>query len=104
MGVEAPSQKGGAGKNVAAALGRGGIRAYRHHELALVVDLGGTDAAANPLGVSWSGPLARAYHRFGMPSNRLGTLAEWLLGWSTGRQITELGLLRSGAVPLEAKP
>ena len=40
-----------AARNIAASLGYGHRRAYRHHDLGFVVDLGGAAAAANPLGV-----------------------------------------------------
>lgn len=38
-------------RNVAASLGRGRSRPYKHHDLGLVVDLGPGFAVANPLGV-----------------------------------------------------
>ena len=94
-----------AGRNVAASLGFGRIRRYRHHDLGFVVDLGGTEAAANPLGLPLSGLPAkivtRGYHLLAMPGNRIRTAVDWLLDATAGRQTVELGLVRAAAVPLE---
>ncbi|MGO4758760.1 NAD(P)/FAD-dependent oxidoreductase, partial [Streptomyces sp. 2MCAF27] len=63
-----------AGRNVAATLGYGTRRAYKHHDLGFTVDLGGVQGAANPLHVPLSGPVAnlvtRGYHLMAMPGNR----------------------------------
>jgi NADH dehydrogenase len=95
-----------AGRNVAASLGQGAPRPYRHRNLGFVVDLGGTQAAANPLGIPLSGPLAKAvsrgYHLAAMPANRLRTAVDWLLDAVLPRQCVQLGLVRSGAVPLDS--
>ncbi|MEW2544278.1 NAD(P)/FAD-dependent oxidoreductase [Streptomyces sp. NPDC047002] len=97
-----------AGRNVAASLGLGDWRAYRHDDLGFVVDLGGVQAAANPLGVPLAGPLAgavtRGYHLAAMPGNRIRVAADWLLDAALPRQAVQLGLVRSGAVPLESSP
>jgi len=99
-----------AGKNVAASLGYGAmLRDYKHHDLGFVVDLGGFDAAANPLHIPLSGFVAkivtRGYHLVAMPGNRLRTAADWAFDAVLGRQSVQLGLIRSTAVPLEtAKP
>ncbi|MEU6391580.1 NAD(P)/FAD-dependent oxidoreductase [Streptomyces sp. NPDC046939] len=94
-----------AGRNVAASLGRGMRRAYRHKDLGFVVDLGGAQAAANPLGVPLSGPFAgavtRGYHLAALPGNRVRVTADWLLDALLPRQAVQLGLVRSGSVPLE---
>ncbi|MCA1219301.1 NAD(P)/FAD-dependent oxidoreductase [Streptomyces sp. 8L] len=95
-----------AGHNVAASLGDGTRRAYRHNDLGFVVDLGGAQAAADPLGVPLAGPLAgavaRGYHLAAMPGNRVRVAADWLLDAALPRQAVQLGLVRSGAVPLES--
>ncbi|WP_443742989.1 FAD-dependent oxidoreductase [Streptomyces solaniscabiei] len=93
--------------NVAASLGLGGERRpYRHRDLGFVVDLGGTKAAANPLGVPLSGPAAgavtRGYHLAAMPGNRVRVAADWLLDAVLPRQAVQLGLVRSWSVPLES--
>ena len=44
-----------AARNIAASLGRGWRGPYRHNDLGLVVDLGGKEAAAKPLGIGLSG-------------------------------------------------
>ena len=94
-----------AARNVAASIGIGSRRAYRHHDLGFVVDLGGAKAAANPLGVSLSGPLAgavtRGYHLAVMPGNRVRVAADWLLDAVLPRQGVQLGLVRSWSVPLD---
>lgn len=94
-----------AGRNVAASLGHGQMREYKHHDLGFVVDLGGTQAAANPLQIPLAGLLAklvtRGYHLVSMPGNRVRTSVDWLLDAVLGRQSVQLGLVRSAAVPLD---
>ncbi|GGZ05143.1 NAD(P)/FAD-dependent oxidoreductase [Streptomyces poonensis] len=94
-----------AGHNVAASLGVGTRRPYRHKDLGFVVDLGGVKAAANPLGVHLSGPLAgavtRGYHLAAMPGNRIRVAADWVLDAVLPRQAVQLGLVRSWSVPLD---
>lgn len=93
-----------AGRNVAATLGYGTMSSYQHRDLGFVVDLGGAKAAANPLHIPLKGVLAmavtRGYHLFSMRANRLRTATDWLLDPLVGRQAAQLGLVRSGAVPL----
>ncbi|MFJ8805842.1 FAD-dependent oxidoreductase [Streptomyces sp. NPDC102490] len=93
-------------QNVAASLGIGTRRAYRHRDLGFVVDLGGAKAAANPLGLPMSGPAAgavtRGYHLAAMPGNRVRVAADWLLDAVLPRQAVQLGLVRSWSVPLES--
>ncbi|MCO1658582.1 NAD(P)/FAD-dependent oxidoreductase [Pseudonocardia humida] len=94
-----------AGRNVAASLGHGKAGRYRHHDLGWVVELGGTDAAANPLHVPLTGlpaaAVTRGYHLLSMPGNRIRVAADWLLDATVGRQTVQLGLVRSPAVPLD---
>ncbi len=94
-----------AARNVAAALGRGTAGTYRHHDLGFVVELGGRDAAANPLGVPLSGlpaaAVTRGYHLLAMPGNRVRVAADWLLGGLTAPSPVQLGLVRAAQVPLE---
>ena len=58
-------------RNVAASLGYGSVKDYRHRNMGLVVDLGPHLAVANPLNVQLSGYPAkfvtRAYHLYAMP-------------------------------------
>jgi NADH dehydrogenase len=95
-----------AAKNIAASYGRGRRRAYKHHDLGFVVDLGGLDSAANPLGVPLSGPIAKAvtrgYHLLSMPGNRVRVAADWLLDAVLPRQGVQLGLVRAEAVALDS--
>ncbi|MFJ8940357.1 NAD(P)/FAD-dependent oxidoreductase [Streptomyces sp. NPDC102365] len=94
-----------AGRNLAASLGIGEPRVYRHRDLGFVVDLGGVKAAANPLGVPLSGPAAgavtRGYHLAAMPGNRVRVAADWFLDAVLPRQGVQLGLVRSWSVPLD---
>jgi NADH:ubiquinone reductase (H+-translocating) len=95
-----------AGHNVAASLGHGERRAYKHRDLGLVVDLGGTRAVANPLGIPLSGFLAfvvtRGYHLAAMPGNRVRVAVDWLLDALLPKQDVQLGLVRAGAAPLDS--
>jgi NADH dehydrogenase len=95
-----------AAKNIAASYGRGRRRPYKHHDLGFVVDLGGLDSAANPLGVPLSGPIAKAvtrgYHLLSMPGNRVRVAADWLLDLLLPRQGVQLGLVPPNAVPLDS--
>lgn len=95
-----------AGRNVSASLGRGSSRRYRHHDLGFVVELGGREAAANPLRVPLSGlpakAVTRGYHLLSMPGNRVRTAADWAIDAVQQRQAVQLGLVPNHAVPLES--
>jgi len=92
-------------RNVAASLGIGQARAYKHHDEGFLVDLGGLAAAANPLGVPLSGPPAnavtRGYHLFAMSGNRLRVLTDWALNAATSPDVTTLGVISPESVPLD---
>jgi NADH dehydrogenase len=94
-----------AGRNLAAALGNGERKAYRHHDLGFLVDLAGVKAAANPLGVPLSGIAAKAvtrgYHLASMPGNRIRTALDWAADAVLRRQSVQLGLVRAPAIPLD---
>jgi NADH dehydrogenase len=94
-------------KNIAASYGRGRRRAYKHHDLGFVVDLGGLDSAANPLGVPLSGlpakVVTRGYHLLSMPGNRVRVATDWLLDSVLPNQGVQLGLVRAMAVPLDSE-
>jgi NADH dehydrogenase len=94
-----------AAHNVAASYGEGRRRPYKHHDLGFLVDLGGTQAAANPVGVSLDGPPAkvvtRGYHLLALPGNRIRTATDWLLDAALSRQVVQLGLVPPTAVRLE---
>jgi NADH dehydrogenase len=94
-----------AAHNIAASLGVGAPQPYRHRDLGFVVDLGGTQAAANPIGVPLSGVVAktvtRGYHLLTVPGNRARIATDWLLNTAQRRQVVQLGLVRSEAVPLD---
>jgi NADH:ubiquinone reductase (H+-translocating) len=95
-----------AARNIAASYGQGRRRPYKHYDLGFVVDLGGTQAAANPIKVPLAGlpakAVTRGYHLLSLPGNRTRTVSDWLLDAVLPRQVVELGLVRSPAVPLES--
>lgn len=92
-------------RNVAASLGTGNARPYKHHDEGFLVDLGGLAAAANPLSVPLSGPAAnavtRGYHLYAMSGNRLRVLADWVLNAATPPEVTSFGVISSESVPLD---
>jgi NADH dehydrogenase len=95
-------------RNIAASYGRGRRRAYRHHDLGFVVDLGGFESAANPLGIPLTGfpakVVTRGYHLLSLPGNRVRVAADWLLDAVLRRQGVQLGLVPGSAVPLDSTP
>ena len=94
-----------AARNVAASFGTGQRKAYSHKDLGFVVDLGGTQAAADPLQIPLSGlpakVVTRGYHLLSMPGNRIRTVTEWLFDATLTRQTTHLGVIPAVDVPLE---
>ncbi|WP_320066215.1 NAD(P)/FAD-dependent oxidoreductase [Micromonospora sp. RTGN7] len=95
-----------AAHNIAASYGQGRRQPYKHHDLGWVVDLGGKDAAANPLKVPLSGlpakAVTRGYHLLAMPGNRARIGADWLLDAMLPRPVVQLGLVPASTVPLES--
>src|SRR5919112_746527 len=91
--------------NIAASYGQGRRRVYRHHDLGFLVDLGGTQAAANPIGVPLAGlparVVTRAYHLLALPGNRIRTANDWLLDAALSRQVVQLGLVPGSSVRLD---
>jgi NADH dehydrogenase len=94
------------GRNLAASLGYGQPRRYRHHDLGLVADLGGTAAVARPFGVPLTGPLAKAvtkaYHLYALPAagNRLRVAADWVVNLVSRPIAAQLGLVDPAAARL----
>ena len=86
------------GDNVAASLGHGKRRQYKHRNLGLVVDLGPHKAVANPLGIQLSGFPAkfvtRAYHLYAIPRgvNRWAVSLAYLTDALFTRSLVSLGL------------
>jgi NADH:ubiquinone reductase (H+-translocating) len=93
--------------NIAATLGRGTRRPYKHHDLGFVVDLGGFQAAANPLQVPLSGvpakTVTRGYHLLSLPGNRVRTAADWVTEAILPPQAVRLGLVHPSDVPLDTE-
>ena len=95
------------GHNVAASLNNGRPRRYRHRDLGLVADLGGTAAVARPLGIPISGVAAKIitklYHLYALPSqaNRVRVAASWLLNLFTRPLGAQVGLVSPDAARLD---
>jgi NADH dehydrogenase len=94
-----------AAHNLAASFGIGKRAPYRHKDLGFVVDLGGWQAAANPLGIPLSGlparVVTRGYHLTALPTYRARTAADWLFTALGSRPPVHLGLVAGAAVPLD---
>ena len=92
-------------RNVAASLGMGHARPYKHHDEGFLVDLGRLAAAANPLNVPLSGPIAnmltRGYHLWSLSGNRARVLADWTLNATTPAEPTSVGVITAREVPLD---
>jgi NADH dehydrogenase len=92
--------------NIAASLGHGRPRRYRHHDLGLVADLGGVSAVARPFGLPLTGPVAKAvtkgYHLYALPSaaNRLRVGGDWLTNLISRPIAAQLGLVDPSAAQL----
>ena len=86
-----------AARNIAATLGQGTRKPYKHRDLGSVVDLGGWQAVANPLHIPMSGPLAsfitRGYHLYALPANRMRVATDWFNDIIEHRQFVQLGLI-----------
>ena len=92
-------------ENVAASLGKGTARAYKHHDLGFLVDLGGASAAANPLGIPLSGlpanVVTRGYHLTAMSGNRMRVLTDWWLNTITPPEATSFSVIDAKSIPLD---
>lgn len=86
-------------RNVAASLGVGRSKPYKHHDLGLVVDLAGRNAVARPIGVPLTGLAAKAvtrgYHLLALPAgnNRTRVLLDWLLDAGLARSAAQLSVV-----------
>lgn len=85
-------------RNVAASLGYGNPKQYKHGNLGLVVDLGPRYAVANPLNVQLSGlpakAVTRAYHLYAIPRllNRWAVSLAYLTDTMFDRSVVSFGL------------
>jgi NADH dehydrogenase len=91
--------------NVAATLGKGKAKPYKHADLGFLVDLGGIAGAANPLNIPLSGPAAnvvtRGYHLSAMSGNRMRVLTDWILNGLTSPEATSVAVVSAESVPLD---
>jgi len=92
-------------RNVAASLGKGTAKPYKHHDEGFLVDLGGTAAAANPLNIPLAGAAAnavtRGYHLTSMSGNRLRVLSDWALNTITRPEGISFEVVSAASVPLD---
>jgi len=85
-------------QNVAASLGYGTSKEYKHRNLGLVVDLGPWQAVANPLGLRLTGlpakVVTRAYHLYAIPRpvNRWAVALAYLTDTLFDRSVVSIGL------------
>ncbi|BBX02320.1 NADH dehydrogenase [Mycolicibacterium moriokaense] len=85
-------------RNVAASLGYGKAKPYKHRNMGLVVDLGPRYAVANPLNVQLSGlpakAVTRAYHIYAIPRfvNRWAVSLAYLTDLFFDRSVVSFGL------------
>jgi NADH dehydrogenase len=97
------------GRNIAASLGHGSPRPYRHRDLGLVADLGRTAAVAKPLGVPLTGIPAKivtkGYHLCALPAaaNRLRVAADWAVNLISRPIAAQVGLVDPAAARLNAE-
>jgi NADH dehydrogenase len=97
------------GRNMAASLGVGRARRYRHRDLGLVADLGGVAAVARPMGLPLTGlpakVVTKAYHLYALPAagNRLRVAADWALNLVSPPIAAQLGLVGPAAARLAAE-
>jgi NADH dehydrogenase len=88
-----------AAENVVASLRGQPLREYKHHDLGLVVDLGGTQAVAHPLKLRLTGFVAqvvtRAYHLYALPltRTRARVVFNWILHLFGGDDFVRIGFL-----------
>jgi NADH dehydrogenase len=87
------------------------LRDDRHRDLGFVVDLGGRDAVADPLGVPLRGlpakTVTKGYHLLAMPTggNRARVATAWMLNSLTANPIVRLGFVAddAGRLPASAR-
>lgn len=88
-----------AADNVVASLRGTPLAQYKHHDLGLVVDLGGSQAVAHPLNLELKGAPAQAvtrgYHLFALPlmRTRARVVANWILHLFGGDDFIRIGFL-----------
>jgi NADH:ubiquinone reductase (H+-translocating) len=89
-------------RNVAASLGYGTVKQYKHRNLGLVVDLGPRYAVANPLNIHLSGfpakVVTRSYHLYAIPRavNRWAVSLAYLTDALFDRSVVSIGLSSEG--------
>ena len=85
--------------NVIASLQGRPLTDYKHHDLGLVVDLGGSQAVAHPLGLRLKGVSAqvvtRGYHLYAVPAmrTRARIVANWILHLFGGDDFIRIGFM-----------
>lgn len=88
-----------AADNVVASMQGRPLTEYSHHDLGLVVDLGGSQAVAHPLNLKLKGmpaqAVTRGYHLFALPlmRTRARVVANWILHLFGGDDFIRIGFL-----------
>ncbi|UNO38702.1 NAD(P)/FAD-dependent oxidoreductase [Streptomyces sp. MST-110588] len=88
-----------AARNIIAGLRNAPLTPYRHKDLGLVVDLGGTDAVSKPVGIELSSLpaqiVARGYHLMALRTGtaRFRTTANWCINATAGDDFVRIGFL-----------
>ena len=88
-----------AADNVVASMQGRPLAQYSHHDLGLVVDLGGSQAVAHPLNLRLKGmpaqAVTRGYHLFALPlmRTRARVVANWILHLFGGDDFIRIGFL-----------
>ncbi|ACV76812.1 NAD(P)/FAD-dependent oxidoreductase [Nakamurella multipartita] len=96
-------------RNIVADLDGRPLRPYRHHDLGLVVDLGGPDAAATPVGFRLRGRLAKAvtlgYHLYALPTGkrRIRVAVDWAIAGKRPDDVSLRSLPQSAALIVNAE-
>ena len=93
--------------NILASVGTGQLKRYKHRDLGFLVDLGGLQAAANPLGLPISGVIAKAvtrcYHVKALPGNRQRVAVDWAMNLTGAPPAVQLGMVHPEDVVLDAE-
>jgi NADH dehydrogenase len=94
-----------AARNVAASLIGKDLEPYRHRDLGFLVDLGGFQAAADPVHLPLSGlpakVVTRGYHLYSLPGNRTRAASDWAINTVMPPRAVQLGLVGAEHVRLE---
>ena len=98
------------GKIVAADVKGADRKPYKHRDLGLVADFGGTQGVAKPLGIPITRlpakVVAKGYHLYALPSlgGRVRVAADWTVGLVSPPPVTQLGFVSAAEAALPDPP